>query len=334
MNTSKIGFFSRLWLAITDFRLYPFILKEKALRAFSYFFKLILICSLLLTVYFTTLFMEYLESGIKDFEEHVPDVSIENGILYASGDVEKEINSNITLIVKDEYAQDVKVSGLRENRIYIIAAKDKLLTMMRGMDITDALELEYSKIGDVNKEFLLKEANNINDTFSGKLGTALGVFVLVFFYMVISKLWMLVMYCIVVFIFNSLFILKIRFKDFIKIAIYISSLPIILEAFAITIGGNYNSTADFISFLIASVYAFYALRAITLDSVYNQTPGATPEEKIINAIRNAQDELEKQLEDLKEQEEQQKREIEEQKEKEEKSAEEEEENKEEDNGEK
>ena len=86
-----------------------------------------------------------------------------------------------------------------------------------------------------------------------------------------------------------------------------------METFAITIGGKYNSTADFICFLIASVYAFYALRAITLDNVYSNTPGATPEEKIINAIKNAQDELEKQLEDLKEQERKQKEEMEKEK---------------------
>ena len=46
------------------------------------------------------------------------------------------------------------------------------------------------------------------------------------------------------------------------------------------------------------MYAFYALRAIRLDEVLSKAVGITPEEKIVNAIKDAQEELEKQLEEI------------------------------------
>ena len=95
------------------------------------------------------------------------------------------------------------------------------------------------------------------------------------------------MYLLILMICNSLFVVKLKLRDMIKLTIYISTLPMLLETFAITVGGKYTNTAEFITFLIAGVYAFYALRAIRLNDILTKTAGLTPEEKIENAIKNA-----------------------------------------------
>ena len=85
--------------------------------------------------------------------------------------------------------------------------------------------------------------------------------------MIIDKACMVAIYTLIVLICNILFVVKLKFGGFVKIAIYISTLPILLESLAICIGGNYSSTASFITFLIATVYAFYALRYIRINDV-------------------------------------------------------------------
>ena len=99
---------------------------------------------------------------------------------------------------------------------------------------------------------------------------------------------------------NVVFMIKLRFRDKLKIAIYISSLPILLETMAFIIAGKLPEVANFINSLISMFYAFYALRAIKLDNILSTVIGNTPEEKIKNAIINAQNELKEQIKELEE----------------------------------
>ena len=302
--------------------MYPFVLKESVFRAIGYFIKLILLCSVVLSIYLMTLVSEFYESGIKDFEKKVPYFSIESGMFYSSGETEQNINSHVTLVIKDDYAENVTIDGLSENRIYLIATKDKLLIRSRGVSAEESPKISYKDIGDTDKETLLNDVKNAYNSITGKISIYIVIFAFVITYLLITKFFLIIMYMFVLLIFNMLFGASLKFRDYFKLSAYIATLPIILEVFAICIGGKYSTTADFITFLIAVVYAFYALRAIRLNDIYLNASGATPEERIINAIKSAQNELEKQLEEIEKEEEEKKKLKEEKKNKRENSAEE------------
>ena len=100
---------------------------------------------------------------------------------------------------------------------------------------------------------------------------------------------------------------KLRGRDYFKVAIYVSTLPVLLEMVAFVVAKGLPDSASFITMLISIIYTYSALKAIKLDSIMLSAIGNTPEEKIRNAINQAQQELEKQLEELEEREAEKKR---------------------------
>ena len=130
------------------------------------------------------------------------------------------------------------------------------------------------------------------------------------------------MYILSIYIINIIFRLRLKWQNYIKIAIYVSTLPFLLEMIALIVVGSISESVNFISMLVSCVYIFYALRALKLDSVIVATTGNTTEERIRNALEHAQQELERQLEEIEKEEKEKaerKKEEKEQKEAEEKA---------------
>ena len=175
-----------------------------------------------------------------------------------------------------------------------------------GYKLDDAIHeigrIEYENL-TFNKEQLSNEWNMLNNSAVSKLIVWGFVSVGVLAILVIVKLWTLVMYLISTYIINFMFGLKLRFTDYLKIVIYASTLPIILEVIALICVGNVSESVNFISVLVSCVYIFYALRAIKIDSLILGGSGKTAEEKIKSALEHAQKELEKQLEEIEKKEE-------------------------------
>ncbi len=297
MEKIKIGFFNRIFLSISDFRIYPIINKERTFKAIGYFIKLLLLASFFLSLYIMTLLSEFVRDGVTEFERQLPYFEISDGKFYCSGEANFDVNSYLTIVIKNENMEDISFSKYTSDRMYFVMANDGIKI---GNSTSDDIsgKMSYDGLPDTTKDDLIKEIHDINNSFANKLIVFGTIYSATLFYIFFNRLLTLVMYILVIMIFNGLFLNKLKFRNFFKISIYISTLPILLELFAILIGGNYSQTADFITFLIASVYAFYALRAIRLDEVLNNSTGVTPEEKIVNAIKNAQEELEKQIEEL------------------------------------
>lgn len=292
----KVGFFKRILLSISDFRLYPYALKEHTAKAFGYFFKLTAICSVILSAYIMSLTLDFISDGVEELDKKLPNFEIVDGQMKFSGDASVEVNPYLTVVMKNDYAENVSLSQYTSDRMYFVATKDKLLFGNSSSEESIS-ETEYKEIPDMTKQQMIAEFYSINESLTYKLAVYGFLFIIVYLYMIINRLWMLMMYILVIMICNSLFVVKLKFKDLVKISIYISTLPMLLETFAIAIGGKYSQAAEFITFLIAGVYAFYALRAIRLDDILLKATGNTPEEKIANAIKDAQKQLEKQLEE-------------------------------------
>ncbi len=299
MERSRIGFFRKVFYAITDFRLYPFIIKERTISAIGYFIKLVLISCAVLSVYFMILTSEFISEDLNSFMKKIPNFSVANGEVTFEEEKTIEANDFVTLVLKNDYANNVNFSDYDDEKVYILVTKDYLrVGNVNNTEMAPAVSFEDVSLYD--KAQMIDNINEFNNSFEAKAMLYLMVVTFTFFYFLVRRTWLLLMYIFVLLIFDGLFYLKLRFRDYFKISIYISTLPLILEMLAIAIGGKYSSTADFISFLIAGIYAFYALRAIRLNTLVMKGAGNTPEEKIMNAINDAKEEIEKQLKDIEE----------------------------------
>ncbi len=297
MEQQRIGIFRRIFLAVTDFRLYPYVVKERTTKAIGYFFKLMFICSILLSFYFMTIAQDFINEELVQLEKKVPDFTVIDGELVFSGDAQIEISPMIILDMKNDYSENVPIESYPDDKIYIVVTKD---LVRAGNSRKELLypPISFKEVTPLNKAEMLSNIKLMNDDFAMKAYFYSIILVATFIYYFISRVWMLLMYIMALLVFDGLFGVKLRARDFLKLSIYISTFPIILEIFAICIGSKYNPTANFISFLIAMVYAFYALRAMRLDAIMTSAIGDTPEEKIENAIKNAQEELERQLKEI------------------------------------
>lgn len=80
-NTKKMNFFKRVITSIKDFDKYQIFAVEKLGVAIKYLVILVLIFSLVGAITFTVKFSNYINSGIKYFEENISEVSYKDGKL-------------------------------------------------------------------------------------------------------------------------------------------------------------------------------------------------------------------------------------------------------------
>lgn len=307
MKLGKINFFKRMYLAIADFRMYPYAQKEKLIIAIGYFTKLLLLASIVIGAFVTSKFFNESPILLNMYNENMPNFVVKNGKLETGEIIEKEINADTYLFLNNDYSySDLNKITISENEsynLYILMLSD---ASVLGYKLDDAIHeigrIEYENL-TFNKEQLSNEWNMLNNSAVSKLIVWGFVSVGVLAILVIVKLWTLVMYLISTYIINFMFGLKLRFTDYLKIVIYASTLPIILEVIALICVGNVSESVNFISVLVSCVYIFYALRAIKIDSLILGGSGKTAEEKIKSALEHAQKELEKQLEEIEKKEE-------------------------------
>lgn len=264
MNKSKIGFFRRVFLAVTDFRFYPQVIKESSFKAVGYFLKLILISSALIALYTLHTTLDFISNDMKDYAKKIPDFYVENGEMHFDEETKLELNSFVSLYMKNDYSNNIDSSFIPEDKLGVVVTKDKILF---GNKSDSSALLSFSDVDDISKQELMTNLESIDDSFSNKLLIYIAILFSTIIYVLINRIWLLLMYILLVLVCNILFVVKMKFRGFVKIAIYISTLPILLETFAICIGGKYTQSAEFVTFLIAGVYAFYSLRYIRISDV-------------------------------------------------------------------
>jgi len=306
MKLRKISFFKRLYLAITDFRMYPFVRNERLTTAIGYFFKLVILMSLVIGAFFAINLFKELPTVISLSDRMLPEFIITNGILDANENLSREINKDWYLVVNDEVSYQeldtITFEETEEHDFYVVVLTDATTIGMRTTEgVYELGGIIYESNMNFTKSEMLIALEQFHESSISKLAlwgvASLGIFIV----LLIVRLWTLVMYIMSIFIINIIFGVRLKWQDYCKVAIYISTLPTILETIAIVVVGGISESINFITVLISCVYIFYALRALRLDSFILTGTGKTAEEKIKNALARAQEELEKQLEELEKQ---------------------------------
>lgn len=267
-NNKKLSFLARVISAISDFRIYPFVQREKITLAISYFLKLLLIITLVICVYIFSNIYNIMEKFTLDFNDVFPNFALEKGVLNADERVEYSIENGIVILDSNYTAEELKSISDKEVIGYdynVLISKDGMNVYIKDMLF---VTMEFSQIiGDYTKQSFY---NNILQPFSNP---SVQIYFFVIIYCAIFGTYTLVKITnvltamILASIFNVLFGNRLKFGDIFKIAAYALTLPIIIELIAVIFVGYVSESVILIYQLLLSVYVFYALRAIKLDRI-------------------------------------------------------------------
>ena len=295
----KLDFFARIYLAITDFRLYPFVVqREKFINALAYFVCFILLFSAILSAGVTSRAMNWLNNFTCIYNEKVDDFEVKNGELivaqnmdfeyekvriYANGDLNfGELNENV---FKDS-----------ENIVTVLALKDSISV---GNENVGFVITKYKDVNlDINKAETYESLRFALDSWIFKLSLAIIIFCGVFVAYLITKFLNVIGITLMLLFLGYVFGTKYKFKDYMKAAFYVITLPVIIELIALIITGTVSDYAYITYYLLVYVYMYYAIRALKLDNIIMAT-----QEKIFamrgNPIENSKNQ-EKQVTENKE----------------------------------
>lgn len=268
----KLDFFARIYLAITDFRLYPFVVqREKFINALAYFLCFILLFSAILSAGVTSRAMNWLNNFTCIYNEKVDDFEVKNGELivaknmdfeyekvriYANGDLNfGELNENV---FKDS-----------ENIVTVLALKDSISV---GNENVGFVITKYKDVNlDINKAETYESLRFALDSWIFKLSLAIIIFCGVFVAYLITKFLNVVGITLMLLFLGYVFGTKYKFKDYMKAAFYVITLPVITELIALIITGTVSDYAYITYYLLVYVYMYYAIRALKLDNIIMAT---------------------------------------------------------------
>ena len=268
----KLDFFARIYLAMTDFRLYPFVVqREKFINALAYFVCFILLFSAILSAGVTSRAMNWLNNFTCIYNEKVGDFEVKDGELivdqnmdfeyekvriYANGDLNfGELNENV---FKDS-----------ENIVTVLALKDSISV---GNENVGFVITKYKDVNlDINKAETYESLRFALDSWIFKLSLAIIIFCGVFVAYLITKFLNVIGITLMLLFLGYVFGTKYKFKDYMKAAFYVITLPVITELIALIITGTVSDYAYITYYLLVYVYMYYAIRALKLDNIIMAT---------------------------------------------------------------
>lgn len=268
----KLNFFARIYLAITDFRLYPFIMqREKFINAFAYFTCFILLFSAILSLSFTSKIVKWLDDFVCVYDEKIEDFDVKNGkfTIYENMDFEYE---GVRIYAND----DLNFGELQENVfkesesvVTILVLRDSISV---GNESMGFVVTKYEDLSlDINKSKTYDTLKNALDSLNFKLLLFAVVFASVFVAYLVTKFLNVIGITLMLLILGYVFGTSYKFREYMKVAFYVMTLPIIIELIALITTGTVSDYAYITYYLLMYVYMYYAIRALKLDNIIMAT---------------------------------------------------------------
>ena len=132
MKKEKMSFFKKMFLVLTDFRSYPFLIKyEKFYQSFLYLIELVLLVSIILTVNVCEKINNAIVEIIENYDKVIPEFELADGVLDVKSLYNQEIDDNSYLVVDtnytyEEYKKTNEYSKLVIYDSVILVNKDKI----------------------------------------------------------------------------------------------------------------------------------------------------------------------------------------------------------------
>lgn len=263
----KLNFFAKIYLAITDFRLYPYVVqKEKFINALAYFVAFIMLVSAILATNFTTKFLNWTEEFLTVYNNQVSEFQLVSGELVVEENMDFEFNGVKIYTDDTSNYEDFNFNSFDTKgcRITILGLKDAVAI---GNESGYVLGIYTDDNFTFNKAEVYNFLNNIISGPAQKLFLGLAVFSVVFVAYLISKFINLLGISVILLLLGSLFRIKYKFKNYIKVACYVITLPIITEILALIVTGAITGYSYITYYLLVYVYMYYAIRALKLDNI-------------------------------------------------------------------
>lgn len=294
-ENKKVGFFSRVKIAVTKLENYGMFLEEKTSVAVKYFFLIVLILTVVMAGVQTFSIMKMVNKGYQYIKDEMPDFSYKDEKLLFSEivnaydeefDIYMIADTSETVDEKNmqEYKDKIKSNGM-------IFLKDKVIYKSGN----DEIEYKYSEfasqyaVDSLDKAKLMEEIDTI-----GMIGIAVAIFGVIVMGLYIIQLISIFMdwLVITIFAFISARICRINmnFKHSFNISIYALTLPIILTMLynvAYYLAGFYTEYFRMVYLLISYVYIVAVILMIKSDLLKQQIEVA----KVVEEQKKVHEEL-------------------------------------------
>ena len=306
MKTKRIGFFSRIYLAITDFRIYPFTQKESIWTALGYFVKFTLLASLIIAFGVVWIIYDNSVIVVEEFDKAVPNFQISNGILIADSTSSGELLENLYYFLDSEKTYTEKDELINKSKIdydyYLLFFQDEtaLITKL-DEEYVKVFGLQHNMLENANKAELVEQWKSSNESYLTRLMIVLLITLCLFIVYTVAKLWNLILNMVSAFLINFIFAVKLKFSGYLKLVIYATTLSSLLEVISILLIHKIPELAEIITSIISFVYLYYGIRTIKIDELIVAGIGNTPEERVKDALLKAQKEIQEQLDEMEKQ---------------------------------
>lgn len=303
METAKIGFWRRIKKAILNFDEYEKFITENISKAFGYFFKLITIFSLVITIALVYKMNTETEKVVNTVEKEFPDFSIINN------ELQMETEENFEHYFEDLGFNVIIGKNINETNDYkncLLLLKNKIVLKYDGY--SQEITYENAEMNNFSKQSIIdkyesKDKKVLYSTVSMiMLFSSFGVYTIVF---LIDIITLTIMGLIINIIIRTTF----KFKQIFKISVYAMTLPIILYLAYIVANMIWGTTIKYFEIgynAISYIYLITVLLMMKSDIIKN-----TQElQKVLDEQKKVREELQREKQEEKEKEEQGKNEEE------------------------
>lgn len=258
MEARKMGFFTRIKKSIFNFEEYEKFIEEPLKKAFGYFFKLMAIFSLLITIALTYTVNTNVQKIKTAIETEFPNFKVENNTLNIDGQDIFEYyfeDYDLQLIMNVSGIENV----LNENDNCITMLEDRIVIKYRGY----AEEIGYNNIGDVSNQTIV-DFFGTSEWKALYFNICLVMFLLNFILYSIIILLDVVTLSILGLIINTLIRTKFKYQDIVKISIYAMTLPILLYLLYIIANTLFGTTIKFFQIAYSTISYIYLITVMLM----------------------------------------------------------------------
>ncbi len=339
-KTIKIGFFQKVWNAITKIEKYPDMAAEGLGRAFTYISKIVAILAIVLCLGMVYQTHKILQEGVQYLQNEFPEFSYQDGILDVTSEKRltiSEDDSYVGRVVIDTKTEDEQVINQYINEVNkagsgMIVLKDKVI--LKNGAVTGTISYNYKEllgqmgINEFMKQTVIDYANS-----SQVITLYVSVFITVYIYCFIMYLLTTLSNAVFLSIFGYLTTwvarIKMRFLAVFNMSVYALTLSVLLNILYIAVNIFIDFKMEYFQVMYVSVAAIYLVAAIFL----LKTEFVKKQIELMK-IADAQEMVRKEMQEQEEKEKQEKEKKERQEEdrKEEKKEKEDKQEKEEQNG--
>ncbi len=292
METAKIGFWRRIKKAILNFDEYEKFITENISKAFGYFFKLITIFSLVITIALVYKMNTETEKVVNTVEKEFPDFSITNN------ELQMETEENFEYYFEDLGFNVIIGKNINETNDYkncLSLLNDKIVLKYDGY--SQEITYENAQINNVSKQSIIdkyesKDKKVLYSTVSMIMFfSSFGVYTIVF---LIDIITLTIMGLIINIIIRTTF----KFKQIFKISVYAMTLPIILYLAYIVANMIWGTTIKYFEIgynAISYIYLITVLLMMKSDIIKN-----TQElQKVLDEQKKVREELQREKQEEK-----------------------------------